>query len=177
MNLTSKTEILTTISADWERALTIAKGVDASKIELVNTGRSIGLKLQSLAGKNQISFAYFHSLEDELPKSLSFESARKCVKLASSLKNPVATIAEANRAEQMMLEATGISEPRKRLGLHTSRDLPPATFFFSVFTDAREKITKKLSTIEDWDDDAKESVRGEIARAEKWIEEVKGKIA
>lgn len=172
----AKEKTLQGIATNWQKACAIAAQVGKSKIELVNLGRVIGLQIQELAGRDQITFYFFNQNAPALPPTLTFDAAKKCVKLANSLAQPVATIQEAERVEQMLLEATGTVEAPKRLEHHTSRDLPPATFFFSVFTDAREKITKKLAGVETWDDDTRESVKAEVARAEKWIADVKEKV-
>jgi hypothetical protein len=176
IELAAKSKTIEGINRNWDKVRSIAADIGQNKISLVNLGRVIGIQLQELAGRDQINFAFFNHHAADFPPSLNFEAAKKCVKLANNLAQPVKTIQEAERVEQMLLEATGTVDAPKRLEHHTSRDLPPATFFFSVFTDAREKITKKLAGASTWDDETRESVKAEVARAEKWLEQVKQQV-
>ena len=174
IELAAKNAALTKLVKDWSELVTAADGLAESKIKLVNLGRKIGICIQELCGHNQVNFTFFNSLAGQLPPTLTFEAAKKCVKLANSMPEPAKTLDDANRAEQLLLEATGMSDCPKRLEQHTSRDVAPATFFFSAFAEIREKVSKKIVGWSDWDDDTRDGVRREVERAEKWIAEVKG---
>lgn len=176
LTLAAKTASIETIAADWNGLISEAKNFSESKIKLVNLGRRVGLGLQELCGHQQIGFSFFAQVQAQLPKTLTFEAAKKCVKLANVMPEPAQTMLDAHNAEQLLLEATGIIEEPKRIEAQTSREVAPATFFHSTLSDARDKILKRISEWDLWDDDTREGVRREIERAESWIAEVKRQL-
>lgn len=171
--LNARKKAIECINRDWAQLICEAGKISESKIKLVNLGRRIGIEIQEVCGRDQLAFGFFQGFSQDLPESLTFEAAKKCVKLANILPEPVKTIEDANRAEQLLLEAAGLVEAPKRLEAHTSRDVAPRTFFFTAFADLRIKVTQKIMDWEKWDDETREGVRQEVMRAEKWIADVK----
>jgi|APGre2960657404_1045060.scaffolds.fasta_scaffold03325_3 hypothetical protein len=161
------------VASDWAELLNEAHDMARSKIRFVNLGRKIGIGIQEACGHNQIGFSFFNEIAAGLPASLNYEAARKCVKLANAMPQPAKTIEDAEAVEQLLLEASGVVDAPKRLEQHTTRDVAPATFFFKVFGELRERVSKKIATAKEWDEDTRGGVLTEINRAEKWIAELR----
>ena len=177
LTLAAKTAAINSIAADWNALFIEAENFAESKIKLVNLGRRVGIGIQELCGHAQIGFSFFAQVQAQLPKTLTFEAAKKCVKLANVMPQPAKTLLDAHNAEQLLLEATGIIEEPKRIESQSSREVAPTTFFFNTLSTARERILSRINEWDSWDDDTRDGVRREIERAEQWIADVKGRLA
>lgn len=165
------------VGKSWGEMVSEAQSLAASKIKLVNLARRVGIGIQEICGRDQLQLNFFQTFAAKLPPGLTFAAAKNCVKLANAMPEPAKTVEDANRAEQLVFEATGVMEAPKRLEQHTSRDVAPATFFFTTFAEIREKVNKKIAGWSEWDEETQEGVRREVERAEKWIAEVKTAIS
>ena len=155
-----------------ETAVDVAGGY----VKLANIGRRIGIMLQALCKHDQISFAFFQAFDGQLPKGMDYNAAKKCVKLANAMPDEAKTVDDIRKAAQLCFEITGITDEPKRLEQQISREVSPVVFFNTVFSDIRVKVYEKIASWNSWDDMTRESVKTEIARAEKWISDIKARL-
>ena len=170
---------LTKIHADWAMFLNIGEQIRDRQINAVNLGREIGLGLQGICQHKQIDLAFFNQLQREkkLPENMNFSAAKRCVHLANALPEPVTSIEEAQRMMQEVFLAGGFMELTERTEPQRSHEQTLPTFVFSVFGAAKDRITKRIEDFSHLDDDSRETVRKQIEDHERWLREIKQKLA
>jgi len=174
--LAAKESTLAKIRLDWSRLLNMGDELESRKIKFVNLGREIGLSLQGLCGHEQMRLSFFENIKAELPDKLTFSAAQKCIKLANALADPVATIEEAGRAEQLLLQAAGIEDEPERSGPQAARDSTPDTFVFTTLATAKDRLMRRLADVSQWDELTRQSVREQIAKHKAWLVEIEAAL-
>lgn len=176
IELASKTALIKKLSQDWKDLSALGATLCEKKIEFVNLGREMGIGLQAMCQHEQMPFSFYQSIQKDLPKEFSFKLVQKCVSLANALPEPVKTINEANRVESQIMLALGFTEEPHRNEIQQSHYQTPYTSVVNVFIRARADLFKQFSDSAEWDSDMRKSVREEVEKFEKIIQELKAKL-
>ena len=147
----AKRALLESAGRDWTNAKKAAETANGLELKAVNLLRTCGIKLQEAANHEQISFEFWHSSSDYLPKGMTFEAVKACIHVARNFDEPIKNRDEAKRALQMMWESFGVSSAPERLEAQHSHDRNPWSEFVSSAS-SFTSLFKALETdrMEDW---------------------------
>lgn len=168
------------LAADWAEAMNLCGEIGSKQIEATNKAREIGLTLQGLCGHEQIHLSFYENLKDKLPKdgalkNFTFDAAKRCVHLANNLKQPVTTVAEAQRAIQTVFIAGGFVEIEGRSVAQLSHDSTPYSFILDSLLGLQTKLEKKIKDTP-LDEMTRGSVRREIEKHKTWLAGFEAKL-
>lgn len=176
VDIQATTKLLEEINRKWESLKGLAEQQVSAKIEFANTGREIGLSLQILCKHTQMHLSFFEGIKDQLPATLCYASAQKCIKLANAYPEPIVTLQEAGEAEQWLLIATGEDEEPMRLVDRVANSSTPSTFIWNALSTVEDRIEKRIVSIEQWDNETRKIVKEQICKHRDWLDEVESKL-
>lgn len=166
------------IGQHWNHLGKLADQLSKNTIEFVNVGCQIGLALQGLCKHRQMHLSFFENVKAELPETLTFAAVQKFVRLANEYPGGVETLAEAQGAEQLMLQAAGLIESPHREGQQVAHrpETTPDIFVFTTLSALKQKLLVRLSDKESWMPETRASVREQIEKHKNWLEEVEATL-
>jgi hypothetical protein len=157
--------------ADFSEAV---KDVERNAVIAANKARSMGIKLQSACGHDQISFEFFHAkCKSKLP--FGFETARMFISVAKKMPQPAKTIGEAVQHVQLALMAGGLLDLPERKENQSRSTVSITERFYCEFTLMKQPFDKilRMRPMENWEAKDLKQFRSEI----EWAVEADKKAA
>ena len=175
LELQASESLLAEINRKWESLRQLAEQQVAAKIEFANTGREIGVALQMLCKHTQMHLSFFEGIKAELPGTLGYVAAQKCIKLANAYPEPIVTLQEAGEAEQWLLIATGEDEcPMAKDRIANSST--PVSFVWNTCATMESKTEKRFESLNDWTKETREIVKERLEKHLEWGAGLKAKL-
>lgn len=100
----SKKALVKNINADWKKVEDLAKTAGKAEVSAANIMRGIGIKLRELVGHEQLTLTGFQSFQADLPKKLTFKSAKLCVKLSEVYGDQITSIDQVRPIQKELRE-------------------------------------------------------------------------
>ena len=142
------------IAADYEIAKKCAAKMESSCIASANACRSVGIRLQTLCGHEQISFEFWvkNNCADKLP--FGFEAAKQFVSIARKLPDEVKTIEEAAPFTQLYFFALNLLEAPARDEQQKAISVSVIQKFIGQLTTIRQLYSKSIRQcpVHQWSD-------------------------
>lgn len=163
------------IQADWKESRKLIKESCELSVTGMNLLRAIGLRLQQASNHEQVSFDFYRLAHEQgkLPKDMTHEGCKLCVKLAQKYPDPINAIDQARAEYQPMLIVMGEQAPPKR-GDQTAHADNPWDSFFSWSAKFNSLETFARSNLKEWDKDGLRQFIKAVEPIAKRYEEAKG---
>lgn len=174
MNTQLQSSFVTEIKQRFESFVAKGKVLGDDLVSYTNEARAVGLLLKEWSG-DQFTFDFFKANESVLP--MSFQNAKAFVSVANRMEQPATTINDARHVWQLDFQAAGLLVIPESFAQHKAIAVAPAVKLSNRIGVVREIIHDWVedTPVEDWDDDTRDTVAGQLKPLVDFYLEVRGK--